>query len=129
MDATDGERRAGLTLDRTPAHLAVDGTGVYVGTFNIKTNHLGRDGRFLALSTDGEMRWRYEPGASVGTPVVADGAVYLAPFATDAAPLSAFDAETGDELWQRDLGWVQGLAVAGETLYVRTRNRVRAFRE
>ena len=30
---------------------------MYVATYTITTNHLGEDGRFLALSPDGEVRW------------------------------------------------------------------------
>ena len=66
---------------------------------------------------------------------LADGVVYAGPFANDDVPLTARDAESGEELWRREAAVSARetvdsvrLAAAGDTLYVGDANSVRAFR-
>lgn len=128
-DAADGSVQTRIFSGRTLQPPAVDGGSAYVSTTDLSPNHLGEDGRFVAYSLDGDPRWIYQPDASLQRPIVANGAVYLGPFANRDVPLIAFDARTGDELWRKPIDLSPELAVAGDTLYVATRDRVRALHE
>lgn len=117
-DTADGSRLGGVPLEHTPRRPATDGERVYVSTSTVTASTLGQDGRLVALSLDADLEWDFSPDASLQRPVVADGTVYVAPYHNDDAPLVAFEASTGDELWRRDVDAVSELAVAGKTLYV-----------
>ncbi|MFC6719199.1 PQQ-binding-like beta-propeller repeat protein [Natrialbaceae archaeon GCM10025810] len=81
----------------------------------------GDTGYVTALSADGDVRWRGETdmeGRGIhGTPVVADGRVYIGAYD---GVLYAFDAESGDEVWSTDLGDAIGSSPKydGERLFV-----------
>ncbi len=128
-DATDGSQLTTVPFDRTPLSPAADGNSVYVSSSILTAGSVGADGRLVALSEDGDERWRFDPGAGLRSPVVADGTVYVGPFANDRVPLVAFDAATGEELWRREVPGTPELAVAGDTLYVGTSDGVHALRE
>lgn len=126
-DTADGSRLGGFPLENTPRRPATDGERVYVSTSTVTASTLGQDGRLVALSLDADLEWDFSPDASLQRPVAANDAVYVAPYHNHDAPLVAFDASTGDELWRQDVDAVSELAVAGETLYV-AGDAVHAFR-
>jgi outer membrane protein assembly factor BamB len=128
-DTADGGELLQVPFEETPQSPAVADGVAYVATSDVWADTLGRDGVLVAVAHDGTERWRFEPDAGLGTPVVADGTVYASPFHASGAPLVALDADSGDELWRRELA-VSGpeLAVAGETLYVAGGSKVRALR-
>lgn len=128
-DAADGSAQARVPYSRTLRPPTVDGESLYLGTANLLPNHLGRNGDLVACGLDGDLEWYYQPDGSLQRPVVADGTVLTAPFATDSEPLAAFDADTGEPLWRRDTDPTPLLAVADDTLYVAPRDRVTALRD
>ena len=131
----DGERRASEAFDQTPVGVAVADGAAFVGTAEVSADALGSDGRLVALAADGTRRWEIDLDGSAAAPVLADGVVYAGPFANDDVPLTARDAESGEELWRREAAVSARetvdsvrLAAAGDTLYVGDANSVRAFR-
>ncbi|MFC4406464.1 outer membrane protein assembly factor BamB family protein [Haloarchaeobius iranensis] len=128
--ASDGAEVATVPFQRTPQTPAVaDGT-VYVATSGVRASNIGREGLLAAVGHDGEVRWRFDPAAGLRTPVVADGTVYTGPFRASGAPLVALDAQSGDELWRRDLGPSDPeIAVADGTLYIAAGSKVVALRD
>lgn len=127
-DTTDGSLRWALPLAHRPGPPTTDGERLYVSTSTIQGNTGHHDGRFVALSLDGDQLWEYAPDAALYSPVLADGVVYVGPFSNDDAPLVALDTASGEELWRRPLdAGIIDLAVAGETLYVSTGGTVRAL--
>lgn len=125
----DGEKFGELGLAETPHRPTTDGDAVYVSTATVTSGSIGADGRLVALSLTGGVKWKYTPGASLRTPILADGTVYVAPFANQEAPLAAFDASTGEKLWSRPVGKVTSTAVANDTLYVSSQNEIQALKE
>ncbi|MXR52769.1 PQQ-binding-like beta-propeller repeat protein [Halovenus sp. WSH3] len=81
----------------------------------------GDTGYLTALTPDGEIRWQQETdmeGNGIhGTPVVADGAVYIGAYD---GIFYAFDAATGERLWETELGDSIGGSPTydGDLLYV-----------
>lgn len=131
----DGKRRASEAFDQTPMGVAVADGAVFVGTAEVSADALGSDGRLVALAADGTRRWEVDLDGSAAAPVLADGVVYAGPFANDDVPLTARDAESGEELWRREAAVSARetvdsvrLAAAGDTLYVGDADSVRAFR-
>ncbi|WP_369684141.1 PQQ-binding-like beta-propeller repeat protein [Haloarchaeobius sp. FL176] len=127
------ERRARLVqapFEQTPQTPAVEDGVAYVATSGVWSETIGQDGVLAALAADGTERWRFDPEAGLRTPVVADGTVYTGPFRASGAPLVAFDADSGDELWRRDrVVSDPELAVADETLYLAGGSKVVALRD
>lgn len=71
----------------------------------------------VAPREDPTERWRAPASTANGAPVVVDGVVYL----PRAAGLTAYDAESGDELWTyapRESSWATSPLVADGTAYV-----------
>lgn len=79
------------------------------------------NGTVYALSLDGEILWEFETDAAIwATPVYADGRLYVA---SQDHHLFAVNADTGDKIWDTDLGAsaVNSPALADDgTLYVGT---------
>jgi outer membrane protein assembly factor BamB len=116
LDATEGTTEWSVSLgdDRAGGtRPTVDDSGIYTAT---------RCGLF-AHDHDGTQRWYAEDVSSArGSPVVADGTVYI----TYVSTVKAFDAATGDLRWSRKPGEPYGsdnvtlnrtLAVADGTVY------------
>lgn len=133
LDATDGRQRTDVTFDTVPRGPAVNDGTVFVSTSTVRAGNIGDDGKLIALTYDGETQWEYTPEASLQPPAIANDTVYTAPFANQDAPLIAFDANSGEELWRKEptsgeVGGDADFAIAGDTLYVADGNRVSAFR-
>lgn len=127
-DADTGTARDRVPLEHTPRSPAVGGDGAFVSTSVVTADGIGSEGAIYGLSADGERRWEYDAGGSLEPPAVANGAVYVGPFANGRVPLLAFDAESGDELWRRHVTGTTTLAIADDTLYASTDGTVRALR-
>lgn len=127
-DADAGAARDRVPLDYTPRSPAVDGDAAFVSTSVVSADGIGSEGAIYGLSADGERRWEYDAGGSLGPPAVANGTVFVGPFANGRVPLLAFDAESGEELWRRHVTGTTTLAIAEETLYASTDGTVRALR-
>nr|WP_277505883.1 PQQ-binding-like beta-propeller repeat protein [Haladaptatus sp. DYSN1] len=130
-DVEDGSLRAEQTFETVPRSPAVVDGIVFVSTSTVSSDNIGDDGKLVALSSEGELLWEYTPEASLQPPVVANDTLYTGPFANREAPLIAFDATSGEELWREDPDTLQGsveLAIAGDMLYVADGTRVRALR-
>ena len=129
-DTSDGTRLVQAPFEQTPQTPAVEDGVAYVATSGVWSETIGQDGVLAALAADGTERWRFDPEAGLRTPVVADGTVYTGPFRASGAPLVAFDADSGDELWRRDrVVSDPELAVADETLYLAGGSKVVALRD
>ncbi|WP_267640011.1 outer membrane protein assembly factor BamB family protein [Haloarchaeobius amylolyticus] len=111
-----GEKRLGVTFDEGPPHLTWTGDGLL-----LEPTTTGDWSGLLALAPDGSRRWRTD-AVGGATPIAADGTVFTG------FPLTALDAQTGDRLWELDLGGPRRFAAAGSTLYVGTREAVFALR-
>lgn len=127
-DADTGTTRGRVPLDHTPRSPAVAGNRAFVATSVVTADEIGSEGKLLGLSADGDRRWEYDAGGSLGPPAVANGAVFVGPFANAHVPLLAFDAETGDELWRLPVTGTTTLAIAEDTLYASAGGTVRALR-
>ncbi|MFC3959523.1 PQQ-binding-like beta-propeller repeat protein [Halovivax cerinus] len=100
-DSVEQEWR--LPEHNTHTHNAAKASAVPLGEDGVAFP--GDTGDVSAISSDGEILWRGETGAGGpgihGTPVVADGRVYIGAYD---GVCYAFDAETGEERWSTDLG-------------------------
>ncbi|WP_248518345.1 outer membrane protein assembly factor BamB family protein [Salinarchaeum laminariae] len=126
-DADSGTARERVPLEHTPRSPAVGADRSFVSTSVVTADEIGSEGNLLALSADGKRRWEYDAAGSLGPPAVANGTVFVGPFANGRVPLLAFDAENGDELWRLPISG-STLAIAGDTLYVSANGTVRALR-
>jgi outer membrane protein assembly factor BamB len=80
-------------------------------------------GSVFALNAQtGKVKWKYATGGMYGTPVLADGAIYVAP---ESDEVIALDAATGAKRWtytrpdgSRSTGFDGYVAVAGSTVFV-----------
>lgn len=108
-DAETGDQRwKSTTVGAATGAPAVDNGTVYVQTRGTHADDYDHNGGLYALdAATGEVQWRVNNSAQA-SPIVADGVVYVAN--------TAYDAETGDELWsaygQRIIGVVNGTAYA-----------------
>jgi len=127
-DAGTGTTRDRVPLEHTPRSPAVGGTDAFVSTSVVTADDIGTEGSLVRLSAEGERRWGYDASASLQPPAVANGTVIVGPFANALVPLLAFDAESGDELWQLDVGGTTELAIAEDTVYASADGTVRALR-
>ncbi|GAB3685574.1 hypothetical protein GCM10028857_16300 [Salinarchaeum chitinilyticum] len=127
-DAGTGATRDRVPLEHTPRSPAVSGNAAFVFTSIVTAGDIGTEGSLVRLSAGGERRWEYDASASLQPPAVANGTVFVGPFANALVPLLAFDAETGDELWRLDVGGTTELAIAGDTVYASADGTVRAVR-
>ncbi|WP_332897316.1 outer membrane protein assembly factor BamB family protein [Haladaptatus sp. CMSO5] len=133
LDTSTGNRRNAVSFETVPHSPAVANGSTFVSTTTVHAGEIGNDGKLVALTYEGDVRWEYTPEASLQPPVVANNAVYTAPFANRDAPLIAFDAASGEELWQKEptsaeLRDSPEFAIAGDTLYVADGTRIRALR-
>lgn len=124
----DGSIHAAETFEHVPRSPAVGDTAAFVGTSPIHHGEIGTDGRLVAIDFDGKRRWEHDHGGGVTSPIYADGTVYAGPRSNDRVPLAAYDADTGDQLWQRNARGTVSLAAVGDTLLVGDSDSVRAFR-
>lgn len=113
----------GLTI-RGGVGVALDGERLFAGF---------SDGTLVALgATDGRVLWEARLAGALArfpdvdaTPVVRDGRVYAASFATG---VFALDAETGRELWRADGAGTTGLLLDGDLLFAAGAGKARALR-
>ena len=135
LDTASGERS--WVYDRTVPALTLRGTGAPVIAGDVV--FAGFDsGHLVAVSlADGELLWESHVTAPTGRtelerladmdadPVVADGVVYVVTFQ---GRVAAFDPDTGQPLWERDLSSHAGLGVGRRLVYVTDdQSRVWAF--
>ena len=125
LDAASGEQS--WVYDRTVPALTLRGTGAPVIAGDVV--FAGFDsGHLVAVSlADGELLWESHVTAPTGRtelerladmdadPVVADGVVYVVTFQ---GRVAAFDLDTGQPLWERDLSSHAGLGVGRRLVYV-----------
>ncbi|WP_227353638.1 outer membrane protein assembly factor BamB family protein [Haladaptatus salinisoli] len=115
-DAESGEKR--WTTGKVGAATgspAVSSDTVYVSTRGTNADGYENYGGLYALDADtGDVKWRVED-APRGSPVVADGVVYVGS--------TAYDAETGEKLWH---GTGAIIGVVGDTAYAQNGSAVTA---
>jgi PGF-CTERM protein len=123
VDATDG------TLEwATEINGAATNPAVHNGTVYVSSNHGTNQGTLYAFDTEtGHENWNYTVRSGFGTfgsPVVANGMVYLNDDTPTDPRVRAFDAHSGAEVWNEsfDSSKVSTPAVAGCTVYVGTSN-------
>lgn len=129
LDAGSGEQR--WTYDGGVPSLSVRGTGSPAAASGVVFSGFD-DGRLAAVrAASGEILWEARVSSARGRseierltdvdtePAVEEGTVYAASY--DQA-IAAFDAETGRELWRRDLASHSGLAADPDLLYAADRN-------
>jgi len=111
IDAESGEKLWEFEIDRYPEAPAVDGEKVYVG---------GRDSPFCALDAGtGEVAWSTDEDFDLEVPPTVAGGVVYACHYTTTGTVTAFDTETGEELWESEEFLPKsGVVVDDESIYL-----------
>ncbi|WP_117363408.1 outer membrane protein assembly factor BamB family protein [Natrarchaeobaculum sulfurireducens] len=121
-DGTSGDRLDQVEFTPRPRHPVVDDETVFV------TASVGELAELFRLD-EGDVTWRYEPDGPEGLrSPISTGETVLVHATNHDRPVIAFDAESGEELWRRDIDADGPLIAVDDVVYVGTRDGIATLR-
>ena len=97
-------------------------------TSTVRADTLGKAGALAAHDGNESSIWQHSAAGGLSAPVAGNGVVIAGPFKGSTAPVSAFDIDSGERLWQRQASGPSTLALTDETVYLAVDREVLALR-